>query len=87
MKTKVYHVTNGITSAYHVYSVLPSGEETLLKAYVYDETKENKEIWGKERAYKEAIECAKKLEYKDTKELVYETGSDDTEGCVNHETE
>lgn len=79
MKTRIYDVTNGITTAYYVYSVLSNGEEALLKVYAYDETKENKEIWSKENAYKEAMECAKKFEYKETKELVYETGSDDNE--------
>lgn len=79
MKTRIYDVTNGITTAYYVYSVFPSDLEILLKAFVYDETKENQEIWSKEKAYKEAIALAKSYEYKETKELVYETGSNDNQ--------
>lgn len=87
MKARIYQTKNKITYSFDVYSVDENGREEFQNAFVYDETKDPK-FWAKELAYKSATDLAKSIEFPDHfKKLVYETGSDDNEGCVKYETE
>ena len=87
MKLRIYDVEHNDRTYFDVYSVAENGNETYLKCFVYNEKEELKEIWGKDIAYSKAKEFVANFENKEVKNLIYETGSGDKDGCVNHETE
>jgi len=90
MKTRIYQVKNKTNYSFDVFAVyIDNGREVedFMSGFIYDETRDPR-VWSKDKAYQEALEYAKSLEKPDGfKRLVYETGSDDNEGCVKYETE
>ena len=85
MKTRIYDSNQSGQTAFELYEVYDNGGERFLDIFVYDTTKENQAIWGKDEAWNRAKEKAKYYENPTWKNLVYETGFDDC--CINYEAD
>ena len=77
MKTRIYDSNESGQTAFEVYQVLDDDKEIFLDIFVYDQTKENQNVWGKDVAWEKAKAKVKSFENPTWKNLVYETGFDD----------